>query len=95
MLSGLPKVSVMRSKIEDSVVKIELTIGEEEKKLFELIELQRRLKEEMMPLPMMQKQVLSLRYIDGCNFKTIAQTLRLSVSYVFQQHRRGLKKILS
>ncbi len=95
MLDGLPKGSALRSKIEENIVRIQAAIAEEERKLFELLELENRLKEALMPLPSIQRQVLAFRYFDGCSFNAIAHSLRRSVSHIFKLHRIGLKKILS
>ena len=95
LLDGLPKSSVLRSKIEENLVKIRGEMAENEGKIVEYYRLESRFREEIKALPSLQRQILSLRYLDSLGFRRIAATLQCSVSHVFQQHRRALKKILS
>ena len=95
LLDGLPKGSTMRSKIEDSIVKIESAIEETRADIFELVLLEGRFEESMSVLPMMERRVLTMRYLDGDGYQRIANDLGRSIDHIFKLHRRGLKKILS
>ena len=95
LLDGLPKGSTMRSKIEDSIVKIESAIEETRADIFELVLLEGRFEESVSVLPMMERRVLTMRYLDGDGYQRIANDLGRSIDHIFKLHRRGLKKILS
>ena len=94
LLDGLPRGSVMRSKIENSIIKIESTIEETRADIVEQVMLEGEFTEAVMKLPMSERQMLTMRYLDGLGYRQIANTLGRSLDYVFKIHRRALKKIL-
>ncbi len=95
LLDGLPKGSTMRSKIEDSIVKIESAIEETRADIYELVLLEGAFEEAASKLPMMERLVLTGRYLEGESYQGIANDLGRSIDHIFKLHRRGLKKILS
>ena len=95
LLDGLPRCSALRSKVEDSVVKLESAIEETRADIFELLQLEQKFTEEISTLPAMERRVLTMRYLDGLGYPGIANELGRSTDHVFKLHRRGLKKILT
>ena len=95
LLDGLPHGSTMRSKIEESVVKLQSVIVEIEVDCIELVTLHNQFRAELCTLPPKEALILQMRYLDGNNFNRIAKTLRLSTARVFYYHRHGLKIILT
>ena len=94
MLDGLPHGSAMRSKVEESVIKIDAAAKELESQMLELVALHNQLKAELESLPYAEALVLSMRYVEGKAFRQISDHLSISVDRVFKIHKRGLKKIL-
>lgn len=94
LLDGLPRGSAMRSKVEESIVKLQTVISELENECVELIALQNQFRAELERLEPMKALILQMRYLDGKGFRLIAHTLSLSTPHVFDLHRRGLKIIL-
>ena len=95
MLDGLPRGSLMRSKIEESVVKLVSAADDLELKRSELLSLQAELITDIAYLPAFESTVIRMKYIEGWSFRTIAAKFKCSVGYIFQLHRKALKKILS
>ena len=95
LLDGLPRGSSMRSKVENSIVKIQSTIEETRSDIVELVMLEGEFTEAVSELPVMERRVLTMRYVDGRGYRQIANALGRSVDHVFKIHRRALKKILS
>ena len=94
ILNGLPMGSSLRSKIEEAVVSIHAEIIDQHRKLEELYSLREKLRREIEPLPRTERYVLAYRYVDGQSYKAISRLMHLSIDYIFQLHRRALKKIL-
>ena len=95
MLDGLPRGSLMRSKIEESVVKLVTAADDLENKRSELLSLQAELITDIAYLPALESTVIRMKYLEGWSFRTIAATFKCSVGHIFKAHRRALKKFLT
>ena len=94
LLDGLPRGSAMRSKVENSIVKIQSTIEETRADIVEQVMLEGEFTEAVRELAVMERRVLTMRYVDVRGYRQIANELGRSLDYVFKIHRRALKKIL-
>lgn len=95
LLDGLPRGSALRSKIEENIVKIETSIEETRADIFELLMLEGEFTAAVTKLPVMERRVLTMRYLEGRSYQGIANDLGRSIDYVFKIHRRSIKKIVA
>lgn len=96
LLDGLPRSSTMRSKIEETIIKLRSVIEEQERKLTELYILREQFETELdaRDLTRRQKDVLRYRYLKSKSYGWIAKELNQSVSHIFKVHRLALKRFL-